>query len=48
MGTYWGLILTWPLVVLTNNLIIKPEEAWLAKEFNKEFQEYTSRVRRWL
>jgi protein-S-isoprenylcysteine O-methyltransferase Ste14 len=48
MGTYWGVILTWPLVVLTNNLIIKHEEAWLAKEFNKEFQEYTSHVRRWL
>lgn len=48
MGTYWGVILTWPLVVLTNNLIIKHEEAWLVKEFNKEFQEYTSHVRRWL
>jgi protein-S-isoprenylcysteine O-methyltransferase Ste14 len=48
MGTYWGVILAWPLVILTNNLIIKHEEAWLAKEFNKEFQEYTSRVRRWL
>jgi protein-S-isoprenylcysteine O-methyltransferase Ste14 len=48
MGTYWGVILTWPLVVLANNLIIKQEEAWLAKEFNKEFQAYASRVRRWL
>jgi protein-S-isoprenylcysteine O-methyltransferase Ste14 len=48
MGTYWGVILTWPLVVLTNHLIIKHEEALLAKEFNEEFQEYTSHVRRWL
>ena len=48
MGTYWGLILVWPLVTLTNNLIIKHEEARLEEEFNGQYTDYSSRVRRWL
>lgn len=48
MGTYWGIILVWPLVVLTNNLIIRYEETHLAREFAAQYQEYSSRVRRWL
>ena len=48
MGTYWGLILAWPLVTFTNNLIIKPEEAYLKQEFKDQYTDYSSRVRRWL
>lgn len=48
MGTYWGVILVWPLVTFTNNLIIKHEETYLKKEFNNQYVDYSSRVRRWL
>jgi len=48
MGTYWGVILAWPLVTFTNNLVIKPEESYLEKEFNNQYLVYSSRVRRWL
>jgi protein-S-isoprenylcysteine O-methyltransferase Ste14 len=47
-GTYWGILLVWPLVVLMNNLVIKHEEADLEKEFKVEYAAYASRVRRWL
>ena len=48
MGTYWGVILVWPLITLTNNLIIRSEESFLTKEFNTQYVDYCSRVRRWL
>ena len=48
MGIYWGLILVWPLVTFTNNLIIKHEEAYLEKEFKDQYTDYSSHVRRWL
>jgi protein-S-isoprenylcysteine O-methyltransferase Ste14 len=48
MGTYWGVILVWPLVVFMNNLVIKPEETYLEKNFKDQFTDYQSRVRRWL
>jgi len=48
MGTYWGVILAWPLITFTNNLIIKREEAYLEKEFTAQYLEYSSHVRRWL
>jgi protein-S-isoprenylcysteine O-methyltransferase Ste14 len=47
-GTYWGIILVWPLVVLINNLVIKHEEAGLEREFKAQYADYASRVRRWL
>ena len=47
-GTYWGIILVWPLVTLMNNLVIKREETDLEKEFKDQYTEYESRVRRWL
>jgi len=47
-GSYWGVILLWPLITLTNNLIIKYEEAHLTEEFDTAYMEYSSRVRRWL
>jgi protein-S-isoprenylcysteine O-methyltransferase Ste14 len=48
MGIYWGIILVWPLVTFMNNMIIKHEEAFLNKEFTTQYQDYSSRVRRWL
>ncbi len=48
IGTYWGIILTWPLMVLMNNLVIKPEEVSLERRFKNQYLEYKSRVRRWL
>jgi protein-S-isoprenylcysteine O-methyltransferase Ste14 len=48
MGTYWGVILVWPLVVLMNTLVIKPEEINLEKRYKDQYIDYKSRVRRWL
>jgi protein-S-isoprenylcysteine O-methyltransferase Ste14 len=48
MGTFWGLILAWSLVVLLNNLVIKPEESSLEKRFKDQYLEYKSKVRRWV
>jgi protein-S-isoprenylcysteine O-methyltransferase Ste14 len=48
MGTYWGIILVWPLVTFMNNMTIKHEEAYLEKKFGEAYTSYKSRVRRWL
>jgi protein-S-isoprenylcysteine O-methyltransferase Ste14 len=48
MGIYWGVILVWPFVTFTNNMIIKHEEDHLRKEFKDQFVDYCSHVRRWL
>lgn len=48
MGTYWGVILAWPLIVFMNNLVIKPEEISLEKRFKDQYIDYKSKVRRWL
>ena len=48
MGTYWGIILAWPLVTFMNNLVIKHEENYLEKRFKKQYIDYQSHVRRWL
>jgi protein-S-isoprenylcysteine O-methyltransferase Ste14 len=48
MGTYWGIVLAWPLMVFMNNLVIKPEEVSLEKNFKNQYLEYKANVRRWL
>ena len=48
MGTYWGIVLAWPLTVFMNNLVVKPEEINLERRFKNQFLEYKARVRRWL
>jgi protein-S-isoprenylcysteine O-methyltransferase Ste14 len=48
MGTYWGIILVWPLVTFMNNMAIKHEETYLEKKFGEAYKSYKSRVRRWL
>lgn len=48
MGTYWGVVLAWPLMVFMNNLVIKPEEISLEKKYKDQYIDYKSKVRRWL
>ena len=48
MGSYWGVILTWPLVTFMNSLVIKHEETQLEKRFKKQYTDYMTNVRRWL
>jgi protein-S-isoprenylcysteine O-methyltransferase Ste14 len=48
LGVYWGFVLVWPLVIFTNNMVIKDEESHLEKKFKEQFTSYKSRVRRWL
>lgn len=47
-GSYWGILLVWPLVVLMNRFVIQPEESQLEKRFKNQYAEYQVRVRRWL
>jgi protein-S-isoprenylcysteine O-methyltransferase Ste14 len=48
MGTYWGIVMAWPLVIFINNLVIKPEEINLERKFGNQYIDYKSQVRRWL
>ena len=48
MGNYWGIVLVWPLITFTSNMVIKHEEAYLEKKFKEQYAGYRSRVRRWL
>jgi protein-S-isoprenylcysteine O-methyltransferase Ste14 len=48
LGVYWGLVLSPVMVVAFNELIIKPEEAYLHAKFGSAYEGYMSRVRRWL
>jgi protein-S-isoprenylcysteine O-methyltransferase Ste14 len=47
-GTLWGLLLSPFLIGTVTQSIIHAEEAYLKKKFEKEYTEYSSRVRRWL
>ena len=48
MGTYWGVVLVWPLVIFMDNLVIRREEINLEKRFKNQYTDYKSKVRRWL
>lgn len=48
LGSWWPLLL-WPLVILVvRQLVIRPEEDYLAVRFGPAYADYRSRVRRWL
>jgi protein-S-isoprenylcysteine O-methyltransferase Ste14 len=48
LGSWWPLVL-WPLVlVAVRQLVIRPEERYLAERFGRTYLDYRSRVRRWL
>jgi protein-S-isoprenylcysteine O-methyltransferase Ste14 len=47
-GSWWPVLLL-PLVLLAiMQLVIKPEEAYLAERFGAGYRQYQARVRRWL
>jgi protein-S-isoprenylcysteine O-methyltransferase Ste14 len=47
-GSWWPLAL-WPLVIVAvRQLVIHPEEEYLAHRFGRTYTDYQSRVRRWL
>ena len=47
-GSWWPLVL-WPLVIVAvRQLVIRPEEHYLAERFGQEYTHYQARVRRWL
>ena len=46
--TWWGLLLTPSLLIAVNRLVIRPEEAYLERRFARHYEEYRSRVKRWI
>jgi protein-S-isoprenylcysteine O-methyltransferase Ste14 len=47
-GSWWPLVL-WPLVIVAvRQLVIRPEEEYLAERFGRTYTDYRARVRRWL
>ena len=47
-GSWWPLAL-WPLVIVAvRQLVIRPEERYLAGRFGQTYTDYQARVRRWL
>lgn len=47
-GSWWPLVADALAVLLCRQLVILPEEDYLAARFGPEFERYRSRVRRWL
>ena len=47
-GTLWGVILCPFVPIVVNRLIIGPEERYLHARFEREFEAYTSQVRKWI
>lgn len=48
LGSIWHIALVAPLGIAINRLAIAREEAHLAAKFPQAWQEYASRVRRWI
>ena len=47
-GTWWGVILTPLVLLLATGIIVRAEEAYLRAAFGERYQDYASRVRRWI
>lgn len=47
-GTLWGLVLSAVLLWITTRIIIRAEEAYLARKFPDGYQAYKARARRWI
>ena len=45
-GTYWGTLLAPILIILFNQLVIRPEEEYLMHKFGEQFNSYKEKVRR--
>lgn len=44
----WGLLLTVPVAWAIRRYTVRPEEAYLAREFGEEYERYRKSVRRWI
>jgi protein-S-isoprenylcysteine O-methyltransferase Ste14 len=47
-GSWWPLTLWPPVIIAVRQLVIRPEEHYLAQRFGQRYADYQSRVRRWL
>ncbi|HEY5984602.1 MAG TPA: isoprenylcysteine carboxylmethyltransferase family protein [Anaerolineales bacterium] len=47
-GTLWGLLLAPFLIMAATRLVVVHEEEYLASRFGQRYEDYRSRVRRWL
>lgn len=48
IGNWWNLILFPFLVLVIQELVIKPEERYLQIEFGEEYKAYLKKTRRWI
>ena len=48
MNSCWILVSFFPSVVIVYSIAIKKEEAYLKQKFGEEYEQYTTKVRRWL
>ena len=48
IGNWWNIILLPLLILIVQEYVIKHEEKYLASEFGQQYEEYRSKVRRWL
>ena len=44
----WLVIVTVPLIVFMNKMVIEKEEAYLERTFGVEYLDYKKKVRRWI
>ena len=48
LNTWWIVLLLVPTVLMVQKSVIAPEERYLQRRFDGEYEAYTRRVRRWL
>jgi protein-S-isoprenylcysteine O-methyltransferase Ste14 len=48
LGNLWGLIISPAMLYYLYELVVKHEEAYLARKFGAVYTDYKARVRRWL
>jgi protein-S-isoprenylcysteine O-methyltransferase Ste14 len=48
LNTWWTVLLLVPTLLIVQQLVIVPEERYLQRRFNAEYEAYTRRVRRWV
>ena len=48
MGTWWPIVLLFPVLLVVRLFVIAPEEQYLRRRFGADYIGYTQRVRRWL
>lgn len=48
LNTSWTVLLLVPTLVIVQQFVIMPEERYLRRRFDAEYEAYTRRVRRWL